>query len=182
MTHFGITALGPPNNFQSALTSALGCNVFSVEEFEHTFKRYDKEGSGCIATSDVEDLLHDTYGFPPLEDEVTMFTDKIEGDQVSWEQFKQILEDMKAQTGGKAANAKEYKSWELMRQHRYKHIRMNGELQDKYKVPMTSSQSYGYYSKDQQQAEISKMVSFPIHHCPETKYADEMTKTGFLFN
>ena len=33
MTYFGITALGPPNNFQSGLVSALGLNVFSEEEF-----------------------------------------------------------------------------------------------------------------------------------------------------
>jgi hypothetical protein len=139
MTHFGITALGPPCNFQSALTSALGCNVFSVEEFEMAFKRYDKAGCGSIATCEVEDLLHDTYGFPPLEEEVAMFTDKIDGDSVSWDDFKAILEEMKGSTCSKGTNAKEYKSWELMRQHRYKHIRMNGELQDKYKVPMTSS-------------------------------------------
>ena len=148
MTHFGITALGPPNNFQSALTNALGINVFSNEEFEETFKRYDKQRDGQVATADVEDLLHDTYGFPPLEDEVTLFTSRIEGDSVSWAQFKEILDELRATTGKKAVSAKEYQSWELMRQHRYKHIRMKGELQDKYKVPLTSSQGYGFYNND----------------------------------
>ncbi len=73
MSYFGITALGPPNNFQSGLVSALGINIFSEEDFEVTFKRIDKNGNGSIDPSEVEDLLHDTYGFPPLEDEVTMF-------------------------------------------------------------------------------------------------------------
>ena len=38
MTHFGITALGAPNSFQAGLTSALGLNVFSNEEFRRAFK------------------------------------------------------------------------------------------------------------------------------------------------
>ena len=84
MTHFGITALGPPNSFQSSLCSALGINVFSLEEFANVFGRYAKE-DGCVNTADIEDLLHDTFGFPPLEDEVTLITDRIEGDKVSWE-------------------------------------------------------------------------------------------------
>ena len=69
-----------------------------------------------------------------------------------------------------------------MRSDLFKHIRMTTDLQEKYKLPMTSSQTYGFLSKDEQQLEISKMVSFPIHQCPETKYADEMIKTGFLFS
>lgn len=93
-----------------------------------------------------------------------------------------MLEDIRKETCNKAGGAKEYVSWEKMRSDRFKHVRMQGELQDKYKVPMTSSQGYGFLTKDEQQQEISKMVSFPIQHCPETKYADEMTKTGFLFN
>lgn len=72
--------------------------------------------------------MHDTYGFPPLEDEVTMFTSRIEGDSVSWEQFRDLLEQMKAETQKKGVSAKEYQSWELMRQHRFKHIRVQGNL------------------------------------------------------
>jgi hypothetical protein len=47
---------------------------------------------------------------------------------------------------------------------------------------MTSSQGYGFMNKDENLQEITKMVSFPIHMCPETKYADEMIKTGNLFS
>ena len=73
MTFFGITSLGPPNSFQSNLVNALGINVFSDEEFESTFRRVDKDGSGTITPDEVEELLTETYGFPPLEDEVKMF-------------------------------------------------------------------------------------------------------------
>lgn len=73
MAFFGITALGPPNNFQSGLTSALGVNIFSEEEFQQAFTRMDRDGSGAITADEVEDLLHETYGFPPLEEEVAFF-------------------------------------------------------------------------------------------------------------
>ena len=48
MSFFGITALGPPNSFSAGLVSALGINVFSEQEFEATFRRMDKDGSGAI--------------------------------------------------------------------------------------------------------------------------------------
>ena len=98
MTFFGITALGPPNNFQASLVSALGINVFSEEEFAVTFKRMDKDGSGAITADEVEDLLHDTYGFPPLEVEVQMFMDNFDlnrDGKVTWEEFKTALAKIK---------------------------------------------------------------------------------------
>jgi hypothetical protein len=58
---------------------------------------------------------------------------------------------------------------------------MQDDLQAKYKAPMTSSQGIGFFHNDQQLKEISKQVSYPIHKCPETKYADEMIRTG-VFN
>ena len=73
MSFFGITALGAPNNFTAGLVSALGLNVYTDEEFEVAFNKMDKDGSGAITVDEVEDLLHETYGFPPLEDEVTLF-------------------------------------------------------------------------------------------------------------
>ena len=78
MAFFGITALGSPNTFQSNLVSALGINVYSDEEFEAAFIKMDKDGSGAITPDEVEDLLHSTYGFPPLENEVDMFMEKFD--------------------------------------------------------------------------------------------------------
>lgn len=94
MSFFGITALGPPSSFQAGLVSALGINVFSVEDFETTFKRMDHQGSGAISIDEVEDLLHDTYGFPPLEEEVALFIQAFELNHeglVTWEEFKTTL-------------------------------------------------------------------------------------------
>ena len=185
MSFFGITALGAPNNFTAGLVSALGLNVYTDEEFEVAFNKMDKDGSGAITVDEVEDLLHETYGFPPLEDEVTLFMQSFDlnGDgKVTWFEFKSTLNRLREKMAAKGKNAKEYQSWEKMRADRYKHIRMQTELQDKYKMPVTSSQAYGFLHKDEQQKEIIKMVGYPIHQCPETKYADEMIRTGFLFS
>ena len=47
--------------------------MFSDEEFEKAFLRVDRDGSGAITPDEVEELLYETYGFPPLEQEVGMF-------------------------------------------------------------------------------------------------------------
>lgn len=59
--------------------------------------------------------------------------------KISWEEFKFVLETIKNKANSKAGNAREYTSYEKMRGDRFKHIRVQKELQDKYKVPMTSS-------------------------------------------
>ena len=69
-----------------------------------------------------------------------------------------------------------------MKDDRFKHARMNKDVTDKYKLPMTAAQTNGFYVKDKQQQEIAKQTCYPVRKCPETKYADEMVRTGFLFN
>ena len=153
MSYFGITALGPPNNFQSGLVNALGLNVFTEDEFKCAFAKMDKDGSQSITPDEVEDLLFETYGFPPLEEEVAMFMQAFDTNQdgkVTWDEFCAALSKIRDQVKSQAGGAKEFQSWEKMRSERYKHVRMAGELQQKYKVPMTSSQGIGFYHQDEQ--------------------------------
>ena len=69
-----------------------------------------------------------------------------------------------------------------MKDDRFKHRRMNNELQDKYKIPVTYNQSVGFYTKDKISLDIAKQPRKPINKCPETKYAEEMIKTGIHFS
>ena len=73
MSFFGITALGPPNIFQSSLVNAHGLKVYTDEEFIAAFNRIDREKTGVITSNDVEELLYETYGYPALEEEIKMF-------------------------------------------------------------------------------------------------------------
>ncbi len=52
------------------LSNALGLTAFSEEEFKESFDRVDKDKSGYITIDEVENFLCETYGFPPLEEEV----------------------------------------------------------------------------------------------------------------
>ena len=148
MAFFGITALGSPNTFQSNLVSALGLNVYSDEEFEDAFIKMDKDGSGCITPDEVEDLLHATYGFPPLENEVEMFMEKFDlnnDGKVTLDEFKKALVTIREEMKEKSKNATEYTSAQKMKDERFKHKRVNNNVNDKYKLPMTSAQTNGFF-------------------------------------
>ena len=114
----------------------------------------DKDGSGTITPDEVEDLLHTTYGFPPLENEVEMFMEKFDLNQdgkVTLEEFKSVLTTMRAELAEKSKLATQYTSHQKMKDERFKHKRMNNDVTDKYKLPMTSAQTNGFYTKDKQQ-------------------------------
>ena len=127
MSFFGITALGPPNSFKCGLVNALGFNVFSDEEFAAAFHRMDKDGSGAITPDEVEDLLHETYGFPPLEQEVEIFMKEFDANKdgtVTFEEFRNALCRIREEMDVKAKKAKEYTSAAAMKEDRFKHKRM----------------------------------------------------------
>ena len=76
--------------------------------------------------------------------------------KVSWEEFKQAIGRIKENVTNKAKNAKEYASFNKMKDDRFKHRRMDKELNDKYKLPMTFNQSVGFYTKDKTSMDIIK--------------------------
>ena len=132
MAFFGITALGPPNVFKSSLVNALGLQVYTDEEFEAAFKRVDRDNSGYITKNEVEELLYETYGYPALEQEVTMFMEDFDANhdgKVSMDEFKQALGRLREQLKSKDGAAKEYTSYNKMAGDRYKHIRMGKDLE-----------------------------------------------------
>ena len=132
MSFFGITALGPPNIFKSSMINALGLNVYTDEEFEAAFKRVDKDSSGYITKDEVEELLYETYGYPALEEEVKMFMEDFDANhdgKVSLDEFKAALSRMRETLKGQDTAAKEYTSFNKMAGDRYKHIRMDRNLE-----------------------------------------------------
>ena len=99
--------------------------------------------------------------------------------KVSFDEFKSCLTQMREILGKKDGAAKEYTSFNKMNADRFKHIRMGNNLEDKYKVPLTFNQSIGFKIDDPRNQDLIKMDRHPIYKCAETKYADEMIKTGF---
>ncbi len=86
---------------------------------------------------------------------------------------------MRANLEKKNGVGKEYTSWNKLNGDRYKHVRMNNNIEDKYKLPLTFNQSIGFKVSDPRNKDLIKMERHPICKCPETKYAEEMIKTGF---
>ena len=81
----------------------------------------------------------------------------------------------------KAKKAKEFTSFEEFKNARIKHKRMDVEIQDKYKGPMTYNQSIGFKHNDPKEKEIMEMDAYPKNKWSETKFAEAMIKTGFNF-
>ena len=156
--------------------------MYTDQEFEEAFKRVDRDNSGFITSNEVEELLFETYGYPALEDEIKMFMDEFDTNKdgkVSMEEFKAALGRMRAQLDTKKDVGKEYTSYNKMTADRFKHSRMGNELEHKYKVPLTFNQSIGFKVEDPRNKDLIKCERHPINKCPETKYAEEMIKTGF---
>ena len=125
----------------------LGFQVFTEEEYKAGFQKVDKDGSGAITPDEVEELLFETYGFPPLEDEVQLFMDEFDlnhDGKVTWDEFLASMTRIKAKMNDKAKAAKEYKSHQKMMTDRFKHKRMEVDPQEKYKYPPTFNSSIGF--------------------------------------
>ena len=68
--------------------------------------------------------------------------------KVSYEEFTNVLGQMRDRLKTKDGSAKEYSSYNKMAGDRFKHIRMANNLEDKYKVPLTFNQSIGFKVED----------------------------------
>ena len=99
--------------------------------------------------------------------------------KVSLEEFKSALTRMRECLTKKNNVGCEYTSHVKYEEDRFKHTRMRKELEDKYKVPLTFNQSIGFKVTDPRNHDLVKMERHPIVLCDETKYADNMIKTGF---
>ena len=109
------------------MASAIGVTVFSEEEFERAFKKCDRDGSGYISVDEVEEMLFECYGFPPLEQEVKLFMDAFDlnkDGRVTLDEFKSVLIHIKETCKKDTKKACEYTSHLKMKEDRFKHKRM----------------------------------------------------------
>ena len=183
MAFFGITALGPPSAFGTSLANALGVIVFTNEEYVASFRKFDRDGSGFIERSEVEALLFDVYGFPPLEKEVELFMEAFDlnsDGKISLEEFVTVLDKMREKCKTAPNKAVEYDSHWKMTQDRFKHSRIKYELPEKFKAPVTSNQTFGFHTTDEKMMKIPTVTEHRIKQCEITKYAAELVRTGFI--
>jgi hypothetical protein len=164
---FGVTALGPANPFTVNLLSALGVMHFSDEEFHDAFGLLAKEG--VIDKKQVFELLTAAYGFEPMPEEVDLFVNQFtlgEEGTLSWEEFHQGIDVMRAKLQAVTEHATEYKSGADLRADRFKHRRIAHGPQEKFKASMTTGQDIGWHEE-----EVFN-ERFPRQSCNETRYND----------
>mmetsp|Transcript_125634 Transcript_125634/g.351841 ORF Transcript_125634/g.351841 Transcript_125634/m.351841 type:complete len:177 (-) Transcript_125634:317-847(-) len=168
-----ITALGPKNPWTANLLSALGIMHFSNEEIKETFDALTDRGDS-IDKARVFELLRAAFGFEPMPEEMGLFVSALQLDEdgeVSWAELEDAFDQIRETLTGVSKNAVEYTSTQDMKDDLIKHRRMKKDPMDKYKGPMTESQSIGWHEE-----EVFN-ERFPKNSCAETKYADEMIKS-----
>mgnify|MGYP006280924461 CR=1 FL=1 len=186
MSFFGITAFGPQNPFETKLVSAIGLKFFTEEEFKQAFERIDKDSSGYIEVGEVWNLLKETYGMDPLEEEVEMFMQEFDTNQdgrISWEEFCGALRRLISSLEEKSKKASEVKSFEDWNFMRRKHIRPQGHPHEKFRSPVTSSQVHGFFDDTKVRKDpTATKTNFNRTRCDETKYADTLISGGHFFS
>merc|ERR1719362_2671198 len=123
------------------------------------------------------DLLRKAYGFEPMPEEMALFVstlglDEGEGGSLSWIDIEAGLDEIREHLHRVSKNATEYTSHKDLTDDIVKHRRMMKDPMDKFKAPMTESQGIGWHEE-----EVFN-ERFPKSSCAETRYADEMVKSG----
>mmetsp|Transcript_36568 Transcript_36568/g.80089 ORF Transcript_36568/g.80089 Transcript_36568/m.80089 type:complete len:178 (-) Transcript_36568:108-641(-) len=168
-----VTALGPLEPFKSNLLSALGVMHFSNEEIKETFDELIGNG-GVIENDRVFELLKTAYGFEPMPEEMGLFVNTLrlheEGGSLTWEQLRDGMDRIRETLEGVSKNATEHSSYADLHEDRVKHKRYSKDPMDRYKAPMTESQSVGWHEEEVFNEAFKKLS------CEETRYVASMVK------
>jgi len=76
-----------------------------------------------------------------------------------------------------SSQATEFTSHKLLKESKNKYVPLKYHPQEKFRVPLTSSQEYGWFKA----VDAEKVEALPKNSCPETVYASEMVKSGIYF-
>ncbi len=100
-------------------------------------------------------------------------------ERVSFDEFAGALVRLKEKLDSKAKSTRELQSYEKFRDAQVKHKRLAYEPTDKYKSAFTSSHVHGFKLKDDRELAYCGQPMHPKNSCHETRYAEEMIRTGF---
>ncbi|CAD7938824.1 unnamed protein product [Amoebophrya sp. A25] len=173
---FGVTSLGPAQPIGCNLLSTLGVTSFSDNDFKKAFYTLaDREGK--INRIDVYECMTRTYGFEPMPEEINIFvsTMKLHEDGVlTWEEFSGGLKAIREKVKKIGKRATHYDSYKDYSDDLRKHARVKFGPMEVYKRPMTTAQAVGWHEEE------VFIDRFPKQSCAETKYQDEVVKSGWI--
>ena len=94
---------------------------------------------------------------------------------MTWEEVVDILNSLKENQNNTSIKSKKYVSNKSYYDDIYKHKRKEVSPNETFKVPVTYSQSYGFYKFNERNL---NEIKYPKKKCEETKYAESMILTG----
>jgi len=178
MAFFGLTALGPQDSFAAAMKSARTLEFFSDADVGKAF-----DAAGGPGT-DVGKALTKMYRGPPPEKELAAVEEEVAASGAALTRAalveavstirKRLFEAQQAGLhyvgpGSEFSSTSEYHTAML------KHQRMKEGPRDKYAIPLTASQEYGWAGA------VGKAPTFPKTSCEETVYQAELIKSGVYY-
>lgn len=180
MSFFGLTAFGPENIIKSNLINSNCFTLFSEEEYFKSFEKL-KNNENTISVSDIPLFMELTFGFKPLDDEISLFKKIATSENqsfLSWENIINTLSLIKSDLDSKAEKSKKYNSYQEYYYERYKHIRKEGSPNDLFKQPVSYGQEYGFHKFKERNLNYTHL---PKKKCEETKFAEAIILTGKHF-
>lgn len=180
MSFFGLTAFGPENIIKSNLINSNCFTLFSEDEYFKSFEKL-KNSNNTISVSDIHILMQMTFGFKPLDDEISLFKNtaaKENHEFYTWDDIVNTLTIIKNELNNKADQSKKFNSYEKFYYERYKYIRKDESPNDLFKQPISYGQEYGFHKFKERNLNYTHL---PKKKCEETKFAEAIILTGKHF-
>mmetsp|Transcript_20461 Transcript_20461/g.72356 ORF Transcript_20461/g.72356 Transcript_20461/m.72356 type:complete len:186 (-) Transcript_20461:195-752(-) len=185
MAFFGLTQLGTQSAFAATIVENLGITVFSDEELRKAFDKLDKDGSATIEGAEFDNFLREVYRGPPPEGARAKLMAEFDVDRdgkVTWDEFRITVqrlrnkEERERKEEEKTTESHEFRTASEMRESMRRHKRVPREPNQKFVVPVTTSQAVGWGGE----TGVTE-VRYPKVSCEETKYAASMAQSGVFY-
>ena len=190
MAFFGLTALGPQDQFRAARDDAYTCELFDLSEFAQAFDAVlggrAAAASARLAPERVDEVLRRVFhGEVPAPERAKVAAHFAglglgpDAEPMSREAFLGAIEQLRAleaKTPLDTSVSAHYTSSELLREHRLRQIRPEVGPEGIYAKPLTALTEIGWRGFEQPVG----YVRYPKKACEETKFLGEMAKAGLI--
>lgn len=178
MAFFGLTALGPQNNFRASLLGQPTLHLFSEEEVRDAFN--DVVGV-------KQKLCKECRGDPPKHEVQRMRAELVNaGEHVTWKDVKDAFRRLREESEKRwlepvplpsdSSASHRHSSYSEYRDANHRHIRSKRGPREFLGDAITSNQQYGWEVQDQDNRPVHKI--YGKKSCPETLYAAALVKSG----
>lgn len=187
MAFFGLTALGPQDNF--AASSRGFCNIYVFEDidFENAWKKVVGDGKNTKMSSLPAILSSLFHGPPPENDQYQLdnaFNWEVqdENNALSFAEYMNTMIKLRSDVireeqdnKNKTKKHVEFNSSVEFKDSLKRHHRMERRLQEKQNTPLTCSQEFGWEKQDLQKPIAGRETS------AVAKFAEELIRNGIYY-